>query len=599
MAMGKASRVGFVALMVMVAAAVVSAPARGLTDTTPPELTNFTVSQTSVQPTTSPAGLTFVIEGTDDFPRGLCTSTSVRFTPASGRWIETIARWQINANRLEGGMSWDPGAEAGDWNITLFLRDCQEVVHTYSTADLAALGFPSNITVLPSAADTTPPTLTNLTFSKTAIQPTDLPDSLSAVIEGTDDFPRGLCFGTRLRFTAPSGFWMTSGLRSASPPSPNRLEGGMSWNPGAEPGEWRVSLDLMDCQENVTTYSSSDLAALGFPSVVTVGASGADTTPPTLTNFTLDKVVLNPVTAPDYVEAFVEGTDDFPRGLCFNTRVRFTAPSGWWSEGGDFATSPPSPNRLRVVNQWDPGAEPGRWDITISLADCQGNVRVYPSAELLAMGLPDHVTVLGEPPNSAPVATDDTYAVAAGEALQVATPGVLTNDTDPDNDELSASAVTAPLHGTVALATDGSFVYTPASRYVGPDSFTYVVSDGEAQSAAATVNITVRGVYVDYEGPAAVKAGGSFNPKAKVRSDDAACLGDRVITFTLNQNPTNGQAGPYVVGRATTSAPSGQATAPAVSTAGWKAGNYTITASVDASGACRASTDTAAFKVSK
>jgi len=39
---------------------------------------------------------------------------------------------------------------------------------------------------------------------------------------------------------------------------------------------------------------------------------------------------------------------------------------------------------------------------------------------------------------------------------------------------------------------NGSFVYTPASGYTGPDSFTYFANDGTANSAAAAlVSLTV------------------------------------------------------------------------------------------------------------
>jgi len=71
--------------------------------------------------------------------------------------------------------------------------------------------------------------------------------------------------------------------------------------------------------------------------------------------------------------------------------------------------------------------------------------------------------------------------------------GVLTNDTDPEGDPLSASLDNAngPAHGTVALAADGSFVYTPAAGFSGTDSFGYIVSDGHGGAAEATVVIKV------------------------------------------------------------------------------------------------------------
>ena len=58
---------------------------------------------------------------------------------------------------------------------------------------------------------------------------------------------------------------------------------------------------------------------------------------------------------------------------------------------------------------------------------------------------------------------------------------MLGNDTDPDGDPLTAPSVTRPSHGAVTVNADGSFTYTPAANYNGPDSFTYRANDGAAR----------------------------------------------------------------------------------------------------------------------
>jgi Ca2+-binding RTX toxin-like protein len=66
--------------------------------------------------------------------------------------------------------------------------------------------------------------------------------------------------------------------------------------------------------------------------------------------------------------------------------------------------------------------------------------------------------------------------------------------TDADGDSLTAAVLpgTGPAHGTLSVnACDGSFTYTPAPGYYGPDSFQYVANDGTADSAPATVSLTV------------------------------------------------------------------------------------------------------------
>ncbi|OYP37519.1 Ig-like domain-containing protein [Rhodopirellula sp. MGV] len=95
-------------------------------------------------------------------------------------------------------------------------------------------------------------------------------------------------------------------------------------------------------------------------------------------------------------------------------------------------------------------------------------------------------------PNTAPVATADTYTVVQNQTLSVsASNGVLNNDTDADDDDLTAALVTNPSHGSVTFDDDGSFVYEPDADFFGTDSFTYRANDGTTNSSNVTVTITV------------------------------------------------------------------------------------------------------------
>jgi hypothetical protein len=103
------------------------------------------------------------------------------------------------------------------------------------------------------------------------------------------------------------------------------------------------------------------------------------------------------------------------------------------------------------------------------------------------------VTITVTAVNDAPVAVGDTYAVARDAVLTVAAKGVLANDADVDGGPLSALLVTGPSHAaSFALNSDGSFSYTPAADYLGPDGFTYTANDGRLDSTVATVAITVK-----------------------------------------------------------------------------------------------------------
>jgi hypothetical protein len=61
---------------------------------------------------------------------------------------------------------------------------------------------------------------------------------------------------------------------------------------------------------------------------------------------------------------------------------------------------------------------------------------------------------------------------------------------DTNSDPLTYLIVTPPAHGTLA-GSGTNRTYTPATDYFGPDSFTFKVNDGLADSAPATVSINV------------------------------------------------------------------------------------------------------------
>ena len=66
------------------------------------------------------------------------------------------------------------------------------------------------------------------------------------------------------------------------------------------------------------------------------------------------------------------------------------------------------------------------------------------------------VTVTITPVNDAPVATDDTATTNEHTHLVLAPNILLANDTDPDHDTLTITAVGTPTHGTTTKTTDGT-----------------------------------------------------------------------------------------------------------------------------------------------
>ncbi len=90
--------------------------------------------------------------------------------------------------------------------------------------------------------------------------------------------------------------------------------------------------------------------------------------------------------------------------------------------------------------------------------------------------------------NDAPVA--DPQSVITRQSAPVA---ITLSGSDVDNDVFSYSVVTPPVHGTLS-GTAPNMVYTPTNGYVGADTFSFIVNDGELDSALATVSITINHV---------------------------------------------------------------------------------------------------------
>jgi VCBS repeat-containing protein len=105
------------------------------------------------------------------------------------------------------------------------------------------------------------------------------------------------------------------------------------------------------------------------------------------------------------------------------------------------------------------------------------------------------VTIAVTPVNDAPVANNDSYSVNEGGTLNVAAPGVMSNDVDADGPTRTAIIVSGPAHASsFALNANGSFTYVHDGSETTSDAFTYKVSDGSLESNVAAVTISVTAV---------------------------------------------------------------------------------------------------------
>ncbi|HGJ65599.1 TPA: tandem-95 repeat protein [bacterium] len=98
---------------------------------------------------------------------------------------------------------------------------------------------------------------------------------------------------------------------------------------------------------------------------------------------------------------------------------------------------------------------------------------------------PATVTIIVKKVNDAPFANSQSITTNEDTPVSITLAG-----TDADKDPLTFKIVTQPKNGTI-IETDKEIIYTPNRDFNGNDSFTFIASDGEAESSPGTVNIRV------------------------------------------------------------------------------------------------------------
>ncbi len=129
--------------------------------------------------------------------------------------------------------------------------------------------------------------------------------------------------------------------------------------------------------------------------------------------------------------------------------------------------------------------------------------------------------------NRPPVAADDSYSVVRGGTLEVTNPGVLGNDSDPDEEELTAELEGGSSNEALTLNPGGGFTFVHDGLTDEPFVFTYRAVDpaGNAATATVTINITRAPTF-----SAALATGG-----------EAVDEGAGTIDFTITRSgPTSG-----------------------------------------------------------
>ena len=130
--------------------------------------------------------------------------------------------------------------------------------------------------------------------------------------------------------------------------------------------------------------------------------------------------------------------------------------------------------------------------------------------------------VVSPPINQPPTAVDDNAAAQQNAPVII---NVLGNDSDPEGalDPNSVTVVNAPAHGQAVKNGNNTITYTPASSYLGGDSFTYRVCDSAATPLCDSATVTITVTAKPNEPPVAV-------------NDAAATLQGQAVTIVVLGN---------------------------------------------------------------
>jgi len=152
------------------------------------------------------------------------------------------------------------------------------------------------------------------------------------------------------------------------------------------------------------------------------------------------------------------------------------------------------------------------------------------------------------PSNHPPVVHDMIAATAQNLPMTIQGDKFVLLASDPDNDPLSLMSVSATsTNGGSVVLNSGQVTYTPTANYMGPDRFTFTISDNHGGIASAAVLLNVRS--------ANEISGNMLPPVAVSNGYRVSFLGIPGRTYTL-QRATNVH-GPWLSIGAIPASPSG------------------------------------------
>lgn len=208
-------------------------------------------------------------------------------------------------------------------------------------------------------------------------------------------------------YRSPSGKQIVEGDANGDP---QYVSTAIRFPQNAEAGAWRPTFTLKDNATNVRVYTPDELQGLGFNVDVNIVSSTPDTQAPVLNSLALDMSSVDTGSGIGVLSGTANITDNMTtlnEDLCY---VTLTSPSGNQVASGIISHT--SGDEFLVSVPFQQYAEVGTWTMDLTIADSVTNSRTYDSSELAGLGLPNSVTITGNP-DTTPVSINSLDFTAA------------------------------------------------------------------------------------------------------------------------------------------------------------------------------------------
>ncbi|MGC2658007.1 MAG: hypothetical protein WA324_08510, partial [Bryobacteraceae bacterium] len=268
-------------------------------DTTPPTLLGASFSPSMIDTSTGPQSITVSLQVADSqsgavFSNALRYPINVNLSRVGTSATNSLELWGNNFTLVSGTAQngvWQatltvPRYSGGSWALTeVDLSDAATNHLSLASTQLAAMGINPVLTDSSTPSDTTPPTLTGLSFAPSVVDTSASSQNVTVTVSASDDIS-GVYFGLFNStyywfdgsFQSPSGNQNVSIQGIYSQPAPiagTPLAGTWQlpavWPQFSEQGTWKLNyLDLQDAVGNSVYYSPTQLQALGFPTTIVI-----------------------------------------------------------------------------------------------------------------------------------------------------------------------------------------------------------------------------------------------------------------------------------------------------------------------------------------